>query len=493
LKLKKKFFRMKFFAYFFVAVLAMSTVAMNTGNEIGVKVAVTQNALTYLKDVALPVAEAAALAAVIPDMTENVHVPVVGYVDLTLKNMKINRLSVKNSSVILTPSNGISVSVTGLDLDITLDWHYRESSWPHIADSGSGEGSTTSASASVSFIVGSDATGHPTAKISSCGLDLSSLSIKLHGGASWLYDIVIDLFHKKIVEALDSGICKVLSTDVQDLIDKYLSELPVQHVLGDYLAIDYSLADPNGIVITSDDILIGSAAGEFFPKNGHPGQAPGKPVAMPNSVTDNQFQIFVTDFSVESLGFAAVKSGLAEMTVTKDMVPAMAKDFFATDFYGQYAPGILDKYGEGTDCALLLALHQTPDVIFTTKDGVDVKAGVELTIRAMNKDGKFEDAFSIMLNCDIDGDAKVNNTVLSGELTDVSATATLVSSHVGDVDIDGINDLVQFALSMCLDTVNEILAKGTPLPTLPGLHFVNPEILYRDDYIVVATNIVYNP
>lgn len=483
---------MKFFA--FVAVLAMSTVVLGIGvNEVGVKVAVTQNALTYLKDVALPIAEAAALTADIPDMTENVHVPVIGHVDLTLKNMKINRLSVKNSSVILHPSNGISVSVTGLDLDITLDWHYRESSWPHIADSGSGEGSTTSASALVYFNVGSDSTGHPTAKISTCSLDMSSLSIKLHGGASWLYDIVIDLFHKKIVQALDSGVCKALTTDVQAQIDTFLSEVPVQHVLGDYLAIDYSLYNPNGIVITSDDILIGSCAGEFFPKGGQPGQAPGKPVNMPNSVTNTQFQIFVTDFSVESLGFAAVKSGLAEMTVTKDMVPSLAKDFFVTDFYGQYAPGIIDKYGEGTDCALFLAIHQTPDVIFTTKDGVDVKAGAELTIRAQNKDGKFEDAFTILLTCDIDGDAKVNNTVIYGELTDVSATATLVQSHIGNVDIDGINDLVQFALSMGLDAVNEILAKGTPLPTLPGVQFVNPSIIYRDDYIVVATNIKYSP
>jgi len=474
------------------AVLLMSTVAIgakNNGDKVGVRVTVTQQALSYLKDEAIPLAEAAALAAEIPEMTETVHVPVVGHVDLTLKNMKINRLSVQNSSIELNPSNSIGVSITGLDLDITLDWHYRESSWPHISDSGSGEGSTTHANGAVGFILGSDMTGHPTAKISTCGIDLSGLSIKLHGGASWLYDVIIDIFHKKIVKALDEGICKVLTTDVQAQLDKFLAEAPVQHVLGDHIAIDYSLADPNGIVITPDSLLIGSCQGEFFPEGGQPGQAPGKPVDMPTTVTDTQFQVFITDFSVESLGYTAVTAGLAQMLITKDMAPGMAKDFFATDFYGQYAPGILDKYGQGTDVALFLAIHQTPDVIFTTKDGVDVKAGVELTIRAKNQAGSFEDAFTVMLTCDVDGDAKVNGTIISGELTEVTATAALVSSHVGNVDIDGINDLVQFALSMGLDAVNEILAKGTPLPTLPGLEFVNPSIIYRDDYIVVATNI----
>jgi len=482
--------------YALVAVLALSTVALsqtNTGNKIGVKVAVSQSALSYLKDQALPVAEKAALTAVIPDMTEEVHVPVVGEVELTLKNMKINRLNVLNSSILLNSGNIITVAFSGLNLDITLNWHYRESRWPHIADSGSGEGSVASAAGVVSVLVSSDATGHPTAKFVSCGMDLTGLSIKLHGGSSWLYDAVIQMFHKRIAHALESGICNALTTTVQAQLSQYLAELPVQYAIGDHFAVDYSLADPNGIVITPDNILIGSCAGEIFPKGGQPGQAPGQPVAMPNSITDTQFQVFITDYSVESFGFTAVKTGLAEMLITKDMAPALAKDFFATDFYGQYAPGLLEKYGSGTEVSLFLAIHQIPDVIFSEKNGIDVKIGVEMTVRAKNSAGAFEDAFTLLLSCDVDGDAKVNNTVISGELTSVTAAASLVQSQVGDVDIDGINELVQFALSMGLDTVNQILAKGTPLPTLPGLEFINPSIIYRDDYIVVATNIRYTP
>jgi len=449
--------------------------------------------LTYLKDQALPVAERAALAAVIPDMTEPAKVPLVGEIELTLKNMKINRLSVQDSSVLLNSGNVITVAFTGLNLDVTLDWHYRESRWPHIADSGSGEGSVASAGGNVGIVIGTDMSGHPTAKISTCGIDLTGLKIQLHGGSSWLYDLVIDMFHKKITHALESGICNALTTSVQAQLNDYLAKLPVQYPIGDYFAIDYSLADPNGLFIIPEGSLVAACAGEFFPKGGQPGQAPGSPVAMPNSVTSSQFQIFITDYTVESLGYTAVKSGLAQMNITKDMAPAIAQDFFATDFYGQYAPGLLEKYGSGTEVSLFLAMPQTPDVIFSVKNGIDVKAGVELTIRAKNKAGTFDNAFTVLLSCDIDGDAKVNNTVISGELTSVTATASLVQSQVGDVDIDGINGLVQFALSMCLDTVNQLLAKGTPLPTLPELQFINPTILYKDDYIVVATDIRYTP
>jgi len=468
-------------------------VSVNTGNKAGVRVSVTQGALSYLKDQALPIAEAAALKAVIPDMEETTHIAVIGDVDLQLKNMKINVLSVQNSSILLNSGNVISVAFSGLTLDITLDWHYRECSWPHIADYGTGEGSIASASGSVSVLVGSDSTGHPTAKINTCNIDLSGLKIKLHGGTAWLIDAIIGLFHKRIVASLEDGICQALTGTVQAQLTEFLESVPVRHDLGNYFAIDYSLAYPNGIAITPDGILFGSLAGEFFRKGGQPGQAPGQPVQMPVSVTNTQFQIFVSDYSVESLGFTAVKSGLAQYLITKDMAPVMAQDFFMTDFYGQYAPGLLDKYGSGTEVALFLAVEQTPDVVFTAKDGIDVKVGVELTIRGKNKAGTFEDAFTVLLSCDVDGVARVNNTVISGELTTVTATASLVQSHVGNVDIDGINDLVQFALSMGIDAVNEILANGTPLPTLPGLQFVNPSIIYKDDFIVVATNIRYVP
>jgi len=230
---------MKSVACVFVAVLLMSAVTMgvkNTGDKVGVKVSVSQNALTYFKDQLLPLAEQAALTSVIPDMTERVHVPVVGGVDLTLKNMKLNRLSVQNSSIILNSGNSIAVGIVGLNVDITLNWHYREVNWPHISDSGSGEGSTTRAGGNIVFSLGSDATGHPTAVITSCGLDLSTLSIKLHGGASWLYDAIINMFHKKIIESLDKGVCKALTTDAQAAISQFLTQAPVQHDLGFHLA-----------------------------------------------------------------------------------------------------------------------------------------------------------------------------------------------------------------------------------------------------------------
>jgi len=436
----------------------------------------------------LPVAESAALQAEIPDMEESTHVPVVGKVEVSLKDMKLNMLNVSNSSVVLSNGNAIAVTVSGITIDATLKWHYREHAWPHISDSGRGEGYTSRAAGTVVVTFGSDATGHPTALISGCDLDMSSLSISLHGGASWLYEVFISLFHGRIVSAIEGGVCKALTGSVQSQLNEYLAQVPVQHVLGEHIAIDYSLANPNGIVI-NPGLLIANSAGEFFPQDGQPGKAPGKPAAMPDNIADTHFQIFASEFTAESLGYTAIQTGLTEKLVTKDMAPAIAASFFTTDFYGQYAPGLVEKYGAGTDVALFLAVRQTPDVIFSKDDGIHVKAGIEMTVRGKNSAGSFEDAFTMLLSCDILGDAKVDGSVISGELTNAVATASLVQSQVGDVDVSGFNDLVQFAISMGLDSINQILAKGTPLPSIPGVEFVNPAIIYGDHYVAVTTNI----
>jgi len=477
----------------FVAVVLMASAAVmayrNEGNKVGVKVTISQGALTYLKDQMLPAAEEAALNASIPDMEASTHIPVVGTVDLDLSQIKLNRLNVSNSSIELTNGNTIVVAIQGLDLDLTLHWHYREHPWPHVSDSGNGEGSTSRSSGRISIQIGTDATGRPTAKISQVDFDLSDLDIHLSGGASWLYNAIISLFHGKIVDALEGALRDTLTGDVQKQLDELLATIPVQEPVGHYLAIDYSLAAEGGFVITPDNQLLASSAGEFYPKDGQPGNTPGSPVKMPDSVTDKQFQIFASSWSAESFGYAAFTAGICQMLVTKDKAPVLAQAFFTTDFYQPYAPGLVEKYGSGKDIAIYLSLQSQPKIEFSQAEGVTVNVGVEMTIRGPTDSGSWEDAFTVLLMTTAAATAKVNGTIISGEIENANATASLVSTNVGDVDVSGLNDLVTFTIAMSLDTVNAILAKGTTLPSMQGLTFKDPAILYRDGYIVVVTDV----
>ena len=49
--------------------------------------------------------------------------------------------------------------------------------------------------------IGKDSDGHPTLKTTGCSLSVGSLSVKFHGGASWLYN----LFSGSIADSVKSS------------------------------------------------------------------------------------------------------------------------------------------------------------------------------------------------------------------------------------------------------------------------------------------------
>jgi len=477
----------KFALFVFAAVLLACAVS---GSKVGAKMTMNQNALNRLKEQLLPVAEKAAMTASIPDMQDRVKAPVIGRIDVTIKNIQITSLSVKTSSITFASNNQLVVTLSGVDIGVHIGWHYREVSWPHVHDSGKGSAHTSNAGGDVIIALGVDNKGHPTAQIVQGYLSLGSLSITIKGGRSWLYQVIVDHFHGKIVSAIQNGLNGALTGQIQNQLNKLLAGIPTQHTLGDHLAIDYSI----GRIAVQNNLLTAGIAGEFFPKGSHSGNAPGQPVSMPDTFVNKMVQIFLSSFSAESLGYAIYKSALGSKTITKELVPEMARQFFSTDFYAQYAPGIIKRFGSGVDVQLKLGLHQTPRVFFRQGKKVEIQAGLELTVSCKEASTKqFRDAFTALIDTDIHGEVKVSNTVISGTLFDAtSIKATLVQTQVGNVDVNGINDLVQFALSISQDYINQILAKGTPLPSMPGMKFLNPSVIYQDDYIIIATDMSFN-
>lgn len=464
--------------------------ALAASNKLGLKATMRQSGLTYMKNTLLPVAEKKVLASSIPDMKEREKIKVVGKVDVELRNMKINRFHVTQSSLTATAPGYVTVSFAGLDMDATLNWHYRKVHWPHIRDSGRGEAKTTKTQGSVRVRLGTDSAGRPTATIDQCAMKMSDLSIKLHGGASWLYNLFIKMFHGKIVNALDRAVCNVVTGDVQKMLAKIMATIPVQQNVGKSLAIDYHLVGINATA--SHDIVLGSPA-EFYPQGGSSGGAPDAPVTLPDVVGDSQFQVIMSAFSARSIAYAAMKANLLKRDMTKDKAPAAAAAFFTTDFYGMYAPGMITKFGAGKEVSMHLEVHNTPAVQFNPTSGITVRGSVELTVRARNAAGAFEDAFTIALDTTCAATAKIKDLLIIGEITDAKAKASVVQSQIGNINVDGFNELVVFALSIGQEMANELLAPGTPLPTAQGIRFVNPKITYGNMYLAVTTNIEFTP
>jgi len=475
-------------------VLAISTIAVHgwkNDKEAGMKVSVNKDIVNMLKNyVLLPDGSRAVLSCLeVPDMFGSFDDPVLSVVNMSMKKVNVNNFEVVESMFRARNANSLELALSDLRLDMNLVWTYT---YGHTAfSSGTGRGYCDHSTGAVDFTLGSDKNGRPTVKISGCNFDMSNLMFKLDDDApSWFYKAFVDAFQKDTVNVLESGICNALTGEIQSFIDKLLVQVPVQRAIDEVFSIDYSLVAPNGLAVDPGMFLVANTAGEFFPTGSQPRGLNGEIANMPNNATGSHFQIFVSEPTVISFLQTAADAGMFQKLLTKDMFSSYFADLFTTDFFAKYAPGIVTKFGNGTEVAIFAALNQVDDFMFSAKGEMGLRAPVAVSIRAKNHTtGSFDDAFILSVYCDASFVVKVDNVKIYGDINDLSAKASLVKSYVGKVDVDGFNDLIDLAISMGLDTINSYLEKGTPLPSIHVVKLVNPTIVYGEDYAVLATDI----
>lgn len=117
--------------------------------------------------------------------------------------------------VVPSTNHVLKLGVTGIDIGLKMDWKYRKTHWPHLHGHGSADVSVggTSVSVSAQLMLGSSgrnfvfclffrysavAVGAPEVKALGCNVAIGSFNLKVHGGASWLYNLLIKLFKHKI-------------------------------------------------------------------------------------------------------------------------------------------------------------------------------------------------------------------------------------------------------------------------------------------------------
>ena len=75
-----------------------------------------------------------------------------------------------------------------MSIDLQCNWHYRKDHWPHVSDGGSADISIGSSTITATMAL-SNSNGKPAVTASGCAIQIGSFSLKLHGGASWLYNL----------------------------------------------------------------------------------------------------------------------------------------------------------------------------------------------------------------------------------------------------------------------------------------------------------------
>lgn len=451
---------------------------------------ITDNGLQYIDEVAITVLHKRLSTVTIPDITGDADTPV-GHISFKLSSVRITSVSIPTSSFKTVAGVGLELKASGISLAMSGKWHYRKDHWPHISDSGSFDLSASGIAFSLQVKLGAGPKGHPTISAAGCSGSVGSVSIKFHGGASWLYNLFNKYVDGKIKDTIQSVMCKEATQAINIEAAKALASFPIEKAIDKYSLINYSLVDNPNFTATYADLFV---KGEFMSVS-HPTEAPFSPNPLPSSSESTQMAyVWLTDYVVNTAGLVYQKAGQLAKNVTSADLPANFSFPLNTKTFKLLILALYNKY-PNLPMEFDLYATEPPHMESDTK-------GVSVTIIGnANADVIFPNgskAFCFTLGLTILGTAEV--AVKDGRAT-VHATfaqikATLVNSAIGD--ISGSIALIElflktFAEKIIIHEINVYGDKGFPLPIIDGIELTNTKVTSGKHFNLIATDFKYTP
>eukprot|EP00768_Dysnectes_brevis_P005772 gnl/Dysnectes_brevis/4308_a5724_886.p1 GENE.gnl/Dysnectes_brevis/4308_a5724_886~~gnl/Dysnectes_brevis/4308_a5724_886.p1 ORF type:complete len:511 (-),score=131.22 gnl/Dysnectes_brevis/4308_a5724_886:148-1680(-) len=163
------------------------------------------------------------VAMVIPDVEGSMDLGI-AHIDYNITEIILKEFSLPSAQ--LTVDNGAVVfDFSGIDAELDFDWLIQQQEWPYITDNGYGVTTLTNLSllGTAVMALNPDCPGLINMTFNTMTADYDSLDITLYGGASWLYDLIIefflDSFKTLFTELIQSEIKQLLETTINDAID----------------------------------------------------------------------------------------------------------------------------------------------------------------------------------------------------------------------------------------------------------------------------------
>ena len=161
--------------------------------------------------------------------------------------MQITDLVKPTTTVVVQPTvNGLMWSLTNAGISMRGDWHVKYRVVFQIEDSGTFEGHVSGASFVVSVTLGATPSGLPTINSTGCYCSISGIKMKLHGGASWLYNLFMRNVEKSLRYQLQTLLCDEARKAIDEEAAAELATLHTQVQVSSQLVLDYGLVASPG-------------------------------------------------------------------------------------------------------------------------------------------------------------------------------------------------------------------------------------------------------
>ncbi|XP_073141627.1 putative BPI/LBP family protein At1g04970 isoform X2 [Henckelia pumila] len=245
-------------------ILTSSCIRTQSAEEGHIEVRLSNKGLAFFKDLLIKKAESSLVPLELPDIEKSAKIPVVGKVHMALSSITIETIDVISSTV-QTGDSGIVIAVSWATANLSMDWSYSYKTWLlpiSVSDEGTAkvqvEGMDIGLTLSLTTVQGS-----LNLDVLDYGCNVDDISIKLDGGASWLYQGLVDAFEGKISSSIENAISKKLKdgiVNINSILHSLPKEVPVAHIA----TLNVTFVDDPELADSSLDLKIN---GLFSPKD----------------------------------------------------------------------------------------------------------------------------------------------------------------------------------------------------------------------------------
>jgi lipopolysaccharide-binding protein len=449
----------------------------------GCTVAISQSGLNEVHDIVMPIVNQQLNNIKIPDIQQEEDTPI-GKITLTVSSIALTGVQLQ-SAITVAPGVGFTVAISDLQAAVHADWAYRKNHWPHVKDHGSADVSVGQTSISVTVAVGL-ANSKPTVSVTASACNIGSFGVKLHGGASWLYNIFLKIFKNSIKHSIEKAIQEAVVKAINEQAENFLqNKFQVIRPLNHQVEIDFEFTDPS---VFGSNFALFNIKCEILSIN-NPSEYPVAPPAINPPAPSKMLQIAVSEYTFGSAGYAYLQAGKLHYIVSQKNIPPAFPLGLNTSDWEYIIPGLYKTYPNSA-MQISLAVTAAP-VVSISSSGVDLLAVGELDIQVLPSPNAPINALAFSIKTENIIKVVVNaSSVIVPSISAVSFSLALTNSTVGPViGIDEIEQMFSWTFeNVAVPLINTVISNGFPLPITGGTRLVNPTVSFQNNYVLIETD-----
>lgn len=408
-------------------------------------------------------------------------------IDYDLSNIKVADIKIPTGTTTIDQNIGLSLTVYGVSAQVTADWTFRESIWPHIPN-GKGDAVIDLSSITLNIVTSFGLTpqGKPTISAHSVSVDIGDIAMHFSGShLDFILNLLKGLFEGTVKNDITQALIGAITAEVNINLNAQLATLNTEVNINNIAQLDLSLTGP--ITFPSTQYFVLPQHGEFYSLT-NPVEAPYSPSRnLPSSPrTLQMLQMYVDQYVANTFAYSFFKMGKIQLIINANEVPSDSPIQLNTSTWQALLPNLYSKYPNWLMRATVEAL--TPPVANVSTSGAFVSGTNEVLIQVINPSNPNDvrNAFILGLNLTGAATASVVGNKIVANITSAKSSLGLISTTIGPINTVGLSAVISYLVTgAIIPQVNVILAQGIPIPKLDGLDAVNPSLQFGNGYVFV--------